>query len=263
MPMSENNLKGITSPSDDIGIEEPSAADQVIDYMDLIRQNAFIGPYPLDVIIKSLKDQFNNYINLDSNPVDYVDIFYDQWHASMDAINDEDEEHRTELNDVLSSILEEFLSEITTLFQRRLTISFDQYDGAFDDYDILEMDLRAAYEFFILNARDNFKTVISKDIISRITSSYPDMSPDDYRYMETIRSYFKLYDPLVIAMPPEEFIKMCPNNEDIQGMYEDGSINGNFLRKYTAKLYQNDDFVIDIINYIVICQQFGRDVING
>ena len=49
-------------------------------------------------------------------------------------------------------------------------------------------------------------------------------------------------------------------DEDMIDLFESNKVIGNFLRKYSPKLYQNEEFKIDIINNITTYSQFLADL---
>ena len=59
-----------------------------------------------------------------------------------------------------------------------------------------------------------------------------------------------------------EFLKYRGDQEIIQ-FFENGKVVGNFLRKYTPKLYQNEEFEVELINYITMVQQSKEEVFNN
>ena len=71
---------------------ELSDADQPIDLQQLLKDTTYVGEVPYSTITESITSQFEAYIGPDDS-TDYVDIFYDQPHASYHQMEDEDEYH--------------------------------------------------------------------------------------------------------------------------------------------------------------------------
>lgn len=251
--------EGAASPLDEGPAEDDYDREEIIDYSELIVESAFIGEMPFAEILKGIKDQFVDYINMEDT-TNYVDIFYTQLDASFDSVNsDDEEEHPMEIKAALNKIKDIFVDTIFRLFNTRLTINITVVDDLVTEEDEVEGVIRKLYEYFILGARDNFLRVISKDIIPKIGIIPNDQ---DSRYFETVDTLLSDYDPLVTCITPTEFIDYT-GDEIIQELYEDGRVSGNFLRKYSAKLYQNEEFKIDIINEITILQDLKEDILHG
>lgn len=251
--------EGVSPLGDDIDNSENTDGSGSIDYSELISDSAFVGDYPFAVIMEGISEQFKDYINVEDTN-DYVDIFYDQMEISYDYAKAEDEDHPQEIMEALDKLKEKFVAEIFDLFKSKLTISINVIDDETTEEDEVEIAIRNAYNYFILNARSNFMTVISKDILHRLPSTISDLS--DNEYFNRIESLLSGYDPLINAITPTEFIQYTSNNE-ILDMFENGQIAGNFLRKYSAKLYQNEEFKIEIINNITMIQGMKEELLNG
>lgn len=256
------NQEGIP-PLDDyaIDVNNLSMADQTVDYTDLIKDDVFIGSTPYETINECLHNQFNDYINLeDSN--NYVDIFYDQLHASYEFIHsDDEEEHPMEKIEALDILHERFLNDIHDLFISRLSITIADLEDVVVssiDKDEIEFIIRRLYEFFILGARNNFKVVIAMDIQKRMNIN----TSDDELYFRELENQLMNYSPLIKVVDPIQFLKYR-GDEEITELYETGKVVGNFLRKYTPKLYQNDEYKVELINYITTIEQFKEDMNNG
>ena len=85
---------------------------------------------------------------------------------------------------------------------------------------------------------------------------------DDKEYFNTIREMLKEYSPLIIAMGPMEFIRYN-KNDIVRELFDNGRVSGNFLRKYSPKLYDNEDLEVEIINQVTIAQGIRRDLTDG
>lgn len=247
--------EGINSP---LGNDPADDRDGYIDYGLMVAESVFLGDMPFVEIINGIKEQFEDYINIEDK-TNYVDIFYTQLQESINATNDDEEDHPIEINEVLDNMKDTFVNIMKDLFQLRLTISIMTIDDETTPEDEIELSIRVLYEYFILGARNNFKTVIQKDMIPKIG-----MIPNDQDdiYFQRVEELLREYDPIVTCITPTEFIQFTGNN-DILSMYDDGQVVGNFLRKYSAKLYKNDEFKTEIINSIIITQNLKEDLLHG
>lgn len=248
------------------GMNDSSQGEEVVDYSELIANESFLGEYPFDSIIEGITDQFTNYIDTDDK-INYVDTFYEQIHASYKAISSDDgEEHPVERREALDNILDKFVATMQDLFNKRLSLTITALESEVVDQDELEHVIREAYEYFILNARKNFKQVICSDIIHRMGQP----PENDTEYFNKIREMLRQYSPLVTAIDPERFIWYTSvgsthsiDDFPIQKLFTDGKISGNFLRRYSPKLYQYEEFEVEIINHIVMSQETKEELFNG
>ncbi|MCM1218419.1 MAG: hypothetical protein NC548_28360 [Lachnospiraceae bacterium] len=248
----------IIAPLDD-PINDQSVADQSVDFKELIRQQAFLGEVSFEAIIEGLRIQFEDYINIEDK-TDYVDIFYDQLHTSYTAIASDDAEgDENEYREVLDELQQSFLNAIADLFNIRLTLSIIPLEDDDPDNDgEIEDIIRKLYNFFILDAKSNFKEVIVRDVYHRIKSKIE----DDQEYFRIVKELLQLYSPLVTGVTPEQFLEYC-KAEDIIEFFNDGKITGNFLRRYTPKLYQNEEFECELITAITIAETYEEEMKNG
>lgn len=254
----EAGENGMIGDIETTGMNDISSSDEPVDYSEIIEREAFLGEVPFDNIIDGIKEQFSNYIGTEDK-TNYVDIFYEQIHASYNAVNnDVEEEHPAEIREALDKLLGQFVSTMKELFEQRLTISITGLEGEEVDQDEIEFELRRLYEFFIIDAKSNFKTVISRDINSKIKT----VIADDRKYYSTIREMLKGYSPLVTAIGPMEFLRYS-GNQDVLDMFENGNVSGNFLRKYSPKLYQFEEFEVELISHITMVQEVKEEILNG
>ena len=245
-------------PLDD-PINNESFADKVIDYSDLFADSVFLGEIPFESIVEGITEQFSNYINMEDK-TDYVDIFYTQYDTSkMAIIMDDSEEHPQELLEALEKLFDKFLDTIVDLFKLRLTITVID-EGETVDSESLEFRIRKLYEVFILNGRDNLKLAISKDMASRISASDITNDSEYFRIVDALIHSF--YSPLISGFTPVQFIEYI-GDDDLMTLFNEGEITGNFLRKYSPKLYQNDEFRCELINDFILIQQVGKEITNG
>jgi len=82
---------------------------------------------------------------------------------------------------------------------------------------------------------------------------------DDKEYFTKVNELIDSFNPLFTSIGPIEFLKYS-KDEDMLDLVESNKVIGNFLRKYSPKLYQNDEFKIDIINNITTYNQFLADL---
>lgn len=238
--------------------EDAINEDVIIDYKDMVSDNVFKGEYPFDTILEGIESQFVDYINMEDKN-NYLDIFYTQLHKSYEEVRaDEEEEHPVEIIDALNELNKKFVDTVVELFDKRLTLHFPSIESetSISDNDV-EFILRRSYEFFILGARDNFKTVITADIIPRVKDI-----TDDREYFKTVNQLMEMYSPLITNIKPIDFLKYRNDLEMIE-LFENNQIVGNFLRKYTPKLFQNDEYMVVIINHITMIQQFKMDIVDS
>lgn len=249
-------------PQDDI--DGGSASDDPIDYSHLIANEAFIGETPYDAIKEGIANQFSNYVATEDR-TNYVDTFYLELKESYEALDDDEEFHIEEKQEVLDKISSEFIQFMYDKFRQRLSLSLMDIENEEQDQDAIEYSIKTLYEFFIINARKNFLNAIYRDIKKKI----PSLIEDDKQYFDTVHQMLLSYSPVIIAMGPMEFIASCKFEDDdelpsdVINLFNTGRVNGNFLRKYSPKLYENDDLEIDIINHVTLAQQLRRDLTNG
>lgn len=237
--------------------EESYQPEETTDLSTLIGEGAFLGDCPFDSIMGGITDQFNDYINMEDS-TNYVDIFYDQLHASYeDAQSNETNMDLSTITEILDSIQIQFVEKMSVLFKERLTISFSDLEGETVDWDDLEFMLRRLYEFFILGAKNNFKTVIAFDVRSKV-----DQVADEREYFKKLQELMNIYSPLITNMGPIEFLKYR-NDVEIIEMFDNGKVVGNFLRKYTPKFYQNEEFLVEVINHVTMIKQFKKDIVDS
>ena len=230
-------------------MESQSDADEPVDLMELLKDSTFLGDVPLNVITESIAKQFEDYIGIE-DITDYVDIFYDQYDASIEAL-EEDEEFLDEKRSILAMILDQFVDFMARIFEQRLMITFAVIESEESNPDEVEYNLRVAYRYFILNARENFKEVVAKDI----NATWKEEIEDDKLFYETLHSKVIAYSPLITTITPTQFLQLSGGEEVLQ-LYDEGMIIGNFLRKYSMKLYQNEVFEIQLMNHVIMTREF-------
>lgn len=253
----ESNLPFYLETQDEIPLVEE--VETVTDYATMIEDSVFLGSMPFDTICRGIKTQFEDYINM-VDRTNYVDVFYEEFNVSyMEAIADEGNDHQAEVFEALKNMKSRFETMMFELFEGRLTLSINTVDDASTEEDELEFVIRKLYDFFIINARENFKQTIASNILEKISGS---TNLDDADYFAMIDHELQDWDPLVRAVQPDEFIKML-HQDEVMELFDDGDVTGNFLRKYSAKLYQNEEFKIEIVSYITMLEGLKEDMSNG
>ena len=226
--------------------------DKILDYSQLLQQVYFIGKIPFSTILEGIKEQFQNYINTE-DVTNYVHVFYQQLSNSHESIdNDESEEYPQEAKQGLEIIHNIFIDNILHLFATRLFIAIDNAENIVKDD--LQFIIQRVYEYFILNAKKNFKTVISTSINGMIPEA---VSEDEY--FQDLQSLMDLFSPLIQKVTPTEFLQFTGDKE-MYDLYTNHQITGNFLRKYTPKLYQNEVFAVEIVNYATMARFFKEEL---
>lgn len=244
------NQNTIDSEIDNTELDEPISTEE------LVTSNAFVGQIPFDVLIDGIDNQFSDYIGL-TDKTNYVEIFYRQLDDSLDAADDEYEEHPEEIKEFLSDLSMKFINHMTELFETKLALSIPNMDDNIDE-DELRPIIHIVYETFILNAKKNFMTAITRDILSKIDTQLPANYSDDQWY-DTIRHMLEGYSPIVVEIEPITFLRYI-GNADLLRMYQDGEITGNFLRKYSPRLFQNEEFEIELISNITLTKDVKEDL---
>lgn len=244
-------------------MDNPSdSVEEVIDQNSIAKSVAFVGDYPYDMIKEGLKYQFSNYMNLEDTN-NYVDIFYDELENSYAIINDENAELVIDDRELLLSVLDEihndFVSFVSKLFNDTMTITFRELNEESIDYNEIKDDYSFLYDFFIINAKDNFKKVISSDILSRIKGM---VFSNDNEFYAKINELLSLYNPLITGISPEVFLTLA-ENDDVKSLFDNGDFLGNFLRRYSPKIYQNEDFKIELIVNVTMLYDLRREYWHG
>lgn len=233
----------------------------IMDYSEMVSDNIFIGDYPFNEILEAIDNQFSSYMTIEDK-TNYVDIFYVQYKASVVAAEEDDNDfHLQEILEKLSSMKDQFIDKIFRLFEDRLTITITAVDDeSTPDIDELELVIRQLYQSFILNAKENFLQAIGAHIANKV---FVFSEENDESYFSKIKEILRTqYSPLIKCMTPTEFLKYSGNDE-IDVMYNQGIVAGNFLRKYTPRLYQNEEFEVELINYITMVIDQAKHLIGN
>lgn len=227
--------------------------------MDVAKENAFRGDYPLEDIFEELTNQFSNYIQLDaSDRTNYVEIFFKQLKESMDEIIEEDGDLLEDQIEYLDIVYNYFVDLISTLFQRRLCISLNfletnPYDS--NTYDMLSI----LYKFFILDARKNFKTYFTERALIAMKVGNTDQT-------NLVTAVYNILDDmdhtLIVDGMVEEFIQRVTDKstaDTIYGYFEENIISGNFFIRYSPRFYQNTDLLADIADDVITMYQYHKE----
>lgn len=249
-------LDNTNNEDDNTSINNQLNSDIPIIHSDIIKDNVFIGNMSFESIMECIEEQFNDYINLEDKN-NYIDIFYNQLHSSYLYANSGIETFEEDMNNILDDIHNKFIYKIKELFNTRFTLTINDIESESFNIDEISYIIRRLYEFFILGARSNFKVVIANDIKSRI----PNNIEDPKEYFKTLRNLMNIYSPLITVFGPMEFLKY-KGDEEIIEFFNDGKVTGNFLRKYSPKLYQNEEFEVELINYITMVRQIKEEFNN-
>lgn len=212
---------------------------------------SFLGEYSIDTIFNGLREQFSNYINTEDHD-HYVHIFYKQLNDSYNRNEEVDDEHLSDRKEYLDTIMNKFRDLMVQLFELHLNISCDNLINANYENDVFVF--MRLYEFFILQASRNFKTVISADLNANLEDN---LTEDQYFYqVQTL--LVEEYSPLITTITPINFLRYI-GDEDVIEIFESCIVTGNFLTKYTAKLYENESYKIELINSITTYKLFMQE----
>lgn len=221
------------------------------DYSRIMPEVYFIGEIPFLTIIQNITEQFDDYINTEDH-MNYVSVFYQQLDDSYKVLNDDSVEYPDEIKNSLDIINSKFIDHILNLFESRLFININDIEDV--SAEDLSFIIQRSYEYFILNAKTNFKSVISSSINGMIPA---DVSDDEY--FTQLQSLMELFSPLITTITPVEFLQLTGDVE-IYNLFVNGRIVGNFLRKYTPKLYQNEIYAMEVVNYSTMVRLFKNEL---
>lgn len=234
-------------------LNDASLSDEPVSYTEYISPVALVGKYPFEVIIEGLRNQFANYISTEDRN-DYVDIFYEEYNNALKLKYEQD--FPEEYTEAVNKYMDNFLAVIYELFSTKLAITLTELDDSAPTSDSVEMSIRKLYTFFILNARDTFKKIITKAVINKI-----DPSLDNRAFYAAVRKEIEPYSSAIVIIRPTEFLAMC-GETDIINMFNTGIVSGNFLRKYTPRLYKNEEYECELIAHITSIIEYKKDLIS-
>lgn len=247
----KKNQEG-TTPLDEI---VDSSDNLVNDYSELIETEVFIGDIPYPTIIENIKTQFDDYVNI-QDETNYVDIFYEQLHASYLAITESEDVNQDDMVQALDRIRDDFIDTMKEQFTSRLTITIMALESEEYDLEEIEYDIRQLYDYFILGARKNFIQVITTDVLRQVGNRIT----DDRVWFQKMDIMMRNYSPLFCTMTPDDFLKYSNTAEQIIELYNTGKIGGNFLRKYSPKFYRNEEFQVEVVNEVTMMYAFQNDL---
>ena len=216
---------------------DPSIEAPTIPFDEMMKYDVLIGTYPINTIKEGIIEQFNDYIVL-SDTTDFVSIFYDQYEKSLVLLDADDVVFADMKRELLHRIHDEFNEFLANLFVQRIGIGFAD-DDSYSDGMLLTL-----YQYFILGAKENFLNVIVSSILD-LARLFP---YEGKIFLSHIDGMLHQFDPY-IHMTIDRFIAKT-GNDDIQQLFDDQVVTGNFLNKYSAKLYLHEDFRVEIINEI-------------
>jgi len=204
----------------------------------------FIGTYPFTWILDAIREQFTDYVNL-NDTTNYVEVFYVQLANSYRTLyNDSSTQFLEEKVAELDRLYEKFCDELADLFQLRLNIGLNGYEEGHIHSDHLRYIFLSIYKRFILQAKSNFKTIL----ISRF--SYLLSRPSE----QVSESLLDMWNSLITVLTPMEFLASL-GEQNLIDLFHSGQIVGNFLQKYSPKLYQNQHFLMEVVNSALLYQK--------
>ena len=256
----DNNINDVV-PEDSSPVPhtdyKSESTDFVTDPSIAYREVVFLGSYPLETIIESIRTQFEDYINLEDK-TNYLEIFYTQVIKSYQAIySDEGNENPQEMIEALENIYDQFMDMMVSQFETRLGIGISGIDEGQISNDDVYYILSRMYEYFILKARNNFKIAIATSLITTVRSMMNTENIDD-TFFQKLQELLEAYNPLITNIEPLQFITFTGDRE-VRELFLTDRIVGNFLMKYSPKLYQNEDLAVEIINYVTAYPDLGKE----
>ena len=231
---------------DDFIEDEYEEEAGIVSFQDALRSTVFFSDFDLDVIEEFIEDQFSNYIKAEDT-TNYFEDTIQSFRYSEEVIEVEFDEYTQERREVLTEMYEEFIDFMIRLIEKKLKISIPGYETEELQKEDLEYIIDEIYKFFILNARKNFRTFITNSVIEELSD---ETTKDPATYFNlvdnSIQNYFS-----ILPVTCEEFL-LALKQDQLMELYENGQIAGNFLRKYSPRLYNHDDFLTDILTQIMI-----------
>ena len=227
-------------------IDEYDEELEIVSFQDALRSTVFFSDYDLDVLEEFIEDQFTNYTK-GEDTTNYFEDTIQAFKYSEEVIEVEFDEYTQERRQALTEMYDEFIDFMVLLIEKKLKISIPDYEPERLPKEDLEYIIDEIYKFFILNARKNFRTFITNSVIEELSDELIKDSGEYYnRATEVIQNYFS-----ILPITPEEFLLKLKQDQLLE-LYSDGRIAGNFLQKYSPKLYRHDDLLVDILTQIMI-----------
>lgn len=219
----------------------------------LLEDTIFFGDYPLIDLEDRIKTQFETIIALEDD-TNFFQIALNSFRYSLEVINVEFDEYTLERREILTSKYYQFINFMIELIEEKLTISIPDYESGMLLKDEIEYVIDQIYKFFVLKGRKNFKKVIATQIGRQLKP----FENDPTTYLEKAQEIIQDYFGIITKIDCEQFLAILKADE-IWELYETGVIVGNFLRKYSARLYRHHDFIVEILNQIMINLYFKDD----
>ena len=221
--------------------------ETISEYNLMTRKRAWLGEYTLDALKELLDGQFSDYIGVDDRN-NYVAIFYEQVDISRRGVYDE--EDRTELNEAIDNILEEFVAFIMNRFNARFNVHATDYESGNFTYAEIRPVIEMLYEFFITNGRRNFIDYFTREIPETMKM----MNADPSRAYDEAEEILDLDIPYIRSSDVLGFLKKI-GDTDILEMYESNDLTGNFLTKYSPHFDRHEDLRQTILTNAAVAYQ--------
>ena len=230
--------------------EEIQAPEMTFNY--LLQDTVFFGYYPIDDLKLRIKEQFENYITMEDD-TNFFEIALNSFQYSLEVINVEFDEYTLERKELISNMYLDFINYIIELIETNLTISIPNYELGLLTRTETEYILNEIYKYFILKARKNFKKVITAELKGQLES----LEQNPTKYLEKAQEIIMNYGGLISQVDIEQFLQIT-KAETIYDLYDSGEIIGNFLRRYSPRLYRHPDYLVEILNQLMI-QLYFKD----
>lgn len=218
----------------------------------------FMSEVPLSIIENSIENQFDD--PLEYRKKDYISDFISKYNYMKQNELDIDEGNIDNFHD-------DFMRFITNIYEEKLDLAFPDIDNMSDD-DQHEL-IHLAYVFFIRKIKKNFVTIICKELDDHkselaenldrrkdITYNTFKEEIGDEEYASIISNLGSVIETILRKINKEydvdKFFEMCDygevsvEREAIIEAFDNFSITGNFIPKYTDMVMNNEFFIIDI-----------------
>ena len=222
-----------------------------------IDDEMFLSEVPIDLMIKSIKAQFNEPLEYRKN--DYIQSFITKYEYSLEqAIDEEDRAMVEEYHD-------QFIGFMMNIFDEYLDISFVDMTtvGAEDQNDLIHFtyryfikDIKKNFVNLVYNYINDYKEDIEKNVEQRkdVTSLQFREEIDDEYVILVISNLSTIIDQALdfvkYNVTPETFFDMTEGEHYevdlgfVKKEYDKCQIVGNFIEKYID--FIDDDFKIEI-----------------
>lgn len=242
------DLKPLPPLDEDEQIEAPQ-----MNFEYLLEDTVFFCDYPLLDLEQRITEQFSNLIDLEDD-TDFFQVALNGFKYSLEVINTEFDEYTLERREILRNKYFQFINFMINTIEEKLTISIPDYETGLISRQETEYLIEKLYRFFVLKARKNFKKVIAKQLEKQLKPYEEDAT----KYLEKAQELIQDYFAIITTIDCETFLRTL-NEQEIWDLYENGVIAGNFLRRYSARLYRHPDFVVEILNQVMIDLYFKND----